>query len=233
MASGTTNCKLDHQRKPSAKQSQGSKRRRTRPKFHPRPGAGLAAHRRALGERTWKGCRNRRTRARRWANTAGIEPGFPASRRACAFACGCCTNPRRAHWSLSTGGVEKAESPFGRDAPCPASGLPAPPAVVTTSGAQVFADGFVQQPRMTASVRARAALTLAQDDEQAPGPPPRSRLLRHGEAEVCRVDPDTPGPRPKRPWVCELRRASFCHDSSMVGPGALLRQRCRSCGLAT
>jgi hypothetical protein len=127
----------------------------------------------------------------------------------------------------------KSRKSFGRDAPCPASGLPAPPAVVTTSGAQVFADGFVQQPRMTASVRARAALTLAQDDEQAPGPPPRSRLLRHGEAEVCRVDPDTPGPRPKRPWVCELRRASFCHDSSMVGPGALLRQRCRSCGLAT
>jgi hypothetical protein len=61
---------------------------------------------------------------------------------------GCCTNPRRARWSLSKGGVEKAASRRPpRGARCPASALPAPSACVTASAAQVFVDGFVQQLR--------------------------------------------------------------------------------------
>jgi hypothetical protein len=65
---------------------------------------------------------------------------------------GCCTNPRRAHWSLLRAASKSRRSLLARGAPCPASALRAPSACVTASAAQVFADGFVQQPPWEATV---------------------------------------------------------------------------------
>ena len=67
-------------------------------------------------------------------------------------------------------GSKTLDSWLGRGEPCPASTLSGASAAVTARAAQVFADGFVQQPPSVASVSSFAANTPAFIELRAAGP---------------------------------------------------------------
>jgi len=96
---------------------------------------------------------------------------------------GCCTNPRRAHWSLSKGGVEKAAS-----RPSPAA-RPAQP-----RRCQPLSDrhserspGFCRRLCATATVRTESEARTSRD----------ARISREGAATPVRERR-----RPRRPRLC-------------------------------